>query len=279
MVLAGYFLSRLTQADGSPPAALSVRRWHEAYEMFRPSCGEGREATPFGRSLKNTRDAFDSHLGGIRVGWRAPGGGPNRLSVVEDHVLATWAVRSDEDLVEAVEELLTTPNEAAPDDAQQPRQPRTRHLTEGVVLIPTDPRGTSGDVQLKSIRRAGREKQIGDRAEALVRDHLIETLGSPANATVIHHAALGETPGYDLSYVRDGIRHCVEVKGAVGRSMASFVITKNEWSAAEEHMSHYFLYLVSDVEGDQPRLQVLTGPACPGADLVREPIAWQVRLP
>lgn len=194
-------------------------------------------------------------------------------------MLVTWAARSDEDLVEAVEELLTRPIQAAPVDGQQVSQPHTRHLAEGVVLVRADSRGTSGDVQLKSTRRAGREKQIGDLAEALVRDHLIETLGSPAKATVIHHAALGETPGYDLSYVRDGIQHCVEVKGVVGPSMASFVITRNEWNAAEEHMSHYFLYLVSDVEGDQPRLQILTGPACPEAELVREPVAWEVRLP
>lgn len=279
MVLAGYFLSRLTEADGTPPAILGVQRWHEAYELFRLSCGEGREATPFGRSLKNTRDAFDSHLGGIRVGWRHPNGGPNQLSAVEDHVLSTWAVRSDEDLVEAVEELLTTPVEAAPGDAEQLSPLRTTHLAEGIVLVATDPHGSSGDVQLKSPRRAGREKQIGDRAEALVRDYLLETLGSPADATVIHHAALGETPGYDLSYVRGGIMHCVEVKGTVGPTMASFVLTKNEWNAAEKHMSRYLLYLVSDVEGDRPRLQILEGPACAGADLVREPVAWQVRLP
>ena len=107
----------------------------------------------------------------------------------------------------------------------------------------------------------------------------MEMLG-PGACDPIHHAALGETPGYDLSFVRDGIHHCVEVKGTVGISMASFVITRKEWAAAEEFGARYHLYLVSGVEGASPALQVLTDPSSSGAQLAREPrLAWQVRAP
>lgn len=273
MVFAGYFLSRLTEAS-SPPTVLGVKHWYEAYELFRPSCGEGREETQFARSLKNTRDAFDSHLGTGRVGWRDEAGGPSRLTSVEGHVLHAWAARSDEDLVEAIEELLTRPTSTSPAVAPA-GAPRMANLTEGTVLINSEHSGPGGDISMKSPRRAGRDKRIGDLAEALVRNHLLEQLG-PAAATLIHHAAVGETPGYDISYVLNGITHCVEVKGTVSRAMASFVITRNEWSAAVEHGANYFLYLVSGVEGQQPRLQIVPHPAGIDAHLIREPLAWQV---
>ena len=194
MVLAGYFLSRLTQIDGSPPAVLGVQHWREAYELFRPSCGEGREATSFGRSLKNTRDAFDSHLDGRRVGWRDADGGPGRLSTVEAHVRDTWTSRSDEDLTEAVEELLTRPVHVARVGSGQPGQGGTKKLATGVVLVRSGARAPADEIHLKSPRRAGREKQIGDLAEALVRDHLMEMLG-PGARDPGSPCGLGRDPG------------------------------------------------------------------------------------
>ena len=233
---------------------------------------------PFGRSLKNTRDAFDGHRGGKRVGWRSTDGGPGPLSTVQEHVRDTWASRSDEDLTEAIEELLTRPLDARVESGQS-SQGGTGRLAAGVVLVRSSEWAPDSEIHPKSPRRAGREKQIGDLAEALVRDHLIEVLGRSAATTLIHHAALGETPGYDLSFVRDGARHCVEVKGTVSTSMASFAITRKEWAAAEEFGSRYHLYLVSGVEGATPVFQVLTDPSNSEAPLTREPLAWRVWAP
>ena len=107
------------------------------------------------RSLKNTRDAFDSPLGSSgRVGWRSVGGGPGRLIELDFG-----------------------------------RGPRSDSTTIQWVTGDVLPRGTPhvalGEVTLKSPRRAGREKRIGDLAEVLARDHLKTSLGLAA-ATLVY---------------------------------------------------------------------------------------------
>lgn len=73
-----------------------------------------------------------------------------------------------------------------------------------------------------SPRRARSAKAVGDRAEAIVAEHLRRTLPPEQAATVRWVAAEGETPGWDVEYVgADGELEAVEVKETVGEAFAS----------------------------------------------------------
>ena len=80
-----YYLSKFgikTLADNypSPPSRLNVDNWTEAYRIFYEKLSGGRSILAFERSLKNARDAFDSHLQSSgRIGWRADDRKPNPL--------------------------------------------------------------------------------------------------------------------------------------------------------------------------------------------------------
>ncbi|MCD4771772.1 MAG: HNH endonuclease [Bacteroidales bacterium] len=64
----------------SPPKRLKVEKWNEAYRMFYEKLSGGRNILAFERSLKNARDAFDSHSQNSgRIGWRAKNRKPNPL--------------------------------------------------------------------------------------------------------------------------------------------------------------------------------------------------------
>lgn len=64
----------------SPPKRLKVEKWNEAYRMFYEKLNGGRTILAFERSLKNARDAFDSHFpNSERIGWRAENRKPNPL--------------------------------------------------------------------------------------------------------------------------------------------------------------------------------------------------------
>lgn len=64
----------------SPPKRLKVDKWNEAYRMFYEKLNGGRTILSFERSLKNARDAFDSHFPHSgRIGWRAENRKPNPL--------------------------------------------------------------------------------------------------------------------------------------------------------------------------------------------------------
>lgn len=63
-----------------PPKRLKVKKWNEAYRIFYEKLNGGRDIQAFERSLKNARDAFDSHFPNSgRVGWRAENRKPNPL--------------------------------------------------------------------------------------------------------------------------------------------------------------------------------------------------------
>jgi predicted restriction endonuclease len=74
-----YFLSRYGPSD--PPIMLKTNSWKEAYHMFYEKLNEGREILAFEHSLKNARDAFDSHFPNTqREGYKDSEGQPNKLS-------------------------------------------------------------------------------------------------------------------------------------------------------------------------------------------------------
>ena len=106
-LVVAYFLSRCGEAalaggPPRPPSALRVATWNEAYALFYAVFGQGRTARSFRNSLKNARDAFDSHLDSGRVGWResAPDRPPGALTAMATRVLAAWKDRSDRDVAE-----------------------------------------------------------------------------------------------------------------------------------------------------------------------------------
>lgn len=112
-----YFLShcgsRRDRKSAAPPTVLGATSWDEAYDRFHDALGNGRPLEQFRNSLKNARDAYDSHdPASGRVGWRTGGGGaenpPARLSVVAAQVREEWADRSCEEIWEAVRPLATT---------------------------------------------------------------------------------------------------------------------------------------------------------------------------
>lgn len=108
MWLAAYFLARCGMPGGragypNPPARLGTSTWGDAYAMFWPALGDGRDLTAFSNSLKNARDTFDSHLGIGRVGWRADNSTgasrePQPLPTLGVAILQEWSERSDTEL-------------------------------------------------------------------------------------------------------------------------------------------------------------------------------------
>ncbi|ACU03155.1 HNH endonuclease [Pedobacter heparinus] len=73
--LVALFLSKfgdLNKANKSvPPQEVGGTLWKDAYQYFFNDLGEGRTTSSFEHSLKNARDAFDSHLKkSTRIGWK-----------------------------------------------------------------------------------------------------------------------------------------------------------------------------------------------------------------
>ena len=68
MIVVGYFLSKYIIDDDSL-SLLNVDKWTNAYDLFYPLLGDGRDYDTFEHSLKNTRDKFDSHIDNTRRGW------------------------------------------------------------------------------------------------------------------------------------------------------------------------------------------------------------------
>src|SRR5262249_47086253 len=75
-------------------------------------------------------------------------------------------------------------------------------------------------------------------------------------------AKQGLTPGWDIEYEdKAGRVIAVEVKGSAGPRFANFDFTVGEWRAAQELGSRYWLYLVADCCGREPKIQRLRNPA------------------
>lgn len=231
--------------------------------MFYPACGEGRELDRFRNSLKNARDSFDSHLSNGRRGWlNADHETPGQLGTVPAAILAAWRDRPNSELWAEIKKLLSgnldleqlRPEAGTPPTAGAVRPKRAR------VLRASRPSAAAGARSERTgIRRSVEAKRVGDCAELIVKEELLRSLSPTAAETLVHHAAIGETPGYDLSYSLAGELFAVEVKGTVSDSMDSFEITAGEVRAARRLGSRYHLYLVAKVDSDSPLLEVFEG--------------------
>lgn len=104
-ILVGLFLSRYGgRVEGRnplPPARLVTESWREAYAGFFHKLAGGRSLRSFHRSLKLTRDQFDSHVDSGRRGLWVDGA-PKPLPKPDAAILATWGSRSEDELWQAI---------------------------------------------------------------------------------------------------------------------------------------------------------------------------------
>lgn len=130
-----------------------------------------------------------------------------------------------------------------------------------------------------SMGRTENAKEIGDWAEALVLDWLERTL--PQSSEIVHRAAIGEKPGWDIDYTDEGGNTtCVEVKGTRGASFDQIMLTANELSAARQERSNYNLVLVARCLTDKATMQIIVDPASKlsTGHWIAEPLTYRVRF-
>ncbi|WP_296311004.1 HNH endonuclease [Winogradskyella sp. UBA3174] len=105
----GFYLSKFGEINKnenypSPPSRLKVDKWNNAYRIFYEKLNGGRTVLAFERSLKNARDAFDSHLpNSQRIGWLADNKKPNPLGKESQIVFDNLINKSEDQVWEIIE--------------------------------------------------------------------------------------------------------------------------------------------------------------------------------
>ena len=101
-------------------------------------------------------------------------------------------------------------------------------------------------------------KKIGDLGEGLVFEYLKNQDGV---RDLVWHANIGETPGYDISYLnQQGEKICIEVKSTSAKSFLNFIMTTNEVECAKKIGKNYKIYLVADCFSEKPQMNVINNP-------------------
>ena len=273
-LLVAYFIARfgVTQEPGAfpePPPVIGAGTWNEAYDFFYDAVSDGRTPTTFRRSLKNARDSFDSHLGKSgRIGWRNTDTErtPARLSTEMITVLNEYENKNEFEITSLIMKLVRGGRQYG-----QGQFPPKISAKLGANLSNKKGRGRrGGGGEIPTL--------IGKEAELWVMEYLQEILQGQ-NETLTHHAAKGETPGYDISYVDlSGQLQAIEVKGTVSSGFVSFDLTDNELKAANELRSNYTIWLVTNV-GNNPQLFTINNPAYESdiGTITITPSSWNVR--
>ena len=105
----GFYLSKFGEVASSknypsPPARLKVDKWNNAYRIFYEKLNGGRTVLAFERSLKNARDAFDSHLpNSKRIGWLSDNRKPNPLGKESQIVFDELIDKTEDQVWEIIE--------------------------------------------------------------------------------------------------------------------------------------------------------------------------------
>ena len=96
------------------------------------------------------------------------------------------------------------------------------------------------------------------------------------------HCHNNEYPGYDITSFDDkGNKIFIEVKSTKGKSINAFVMTDNEWQAAEKEGNNYFIYLVNNIGKGEPKI---LGQICDPATkwknkkLIREVASYDIKI-
>jgi 5-methylcytosine-specific restriction protein A len=104
--LVAFFLSKYDYRVNNkmtPPNELGVVQWNEAYNLFYENLNDGRTIGEFEHSLKNARDAFDSHIkNSKRVGLRDKSAMPNALNNLPKAIMEKYCRLSRSEIWEEV---------------------------------------------------------------------------------------------------------------------------------------------------------------------------------
>lgn len=130
-------------------------------------------------------------------------------------------------------------------------------------------------------------RKVGDAGENAVMLHekqKLLKLGLPNLVPkIVHHAAKGEFPGWDItSYDAEGKAIFIEVKASIGKIISTIDMTANEWAAAQHvlHKDRYYLYFVTEALSKTPRIEILRAPQAyvSRGELALEPSVYQLDL-
>jgi len=131
-------------------------------------------------------------------------------------------------------------------------------------------------------------KSIGDLGERLVLDYLRRRLkdgGRPdlAERVIWHQKSdVNRTPGWDITtYDLDTEEEIlVEVKATQSAVFTDFILTRNEWRAAQQFGKKYWIFLLSNVLQQHPRVEILRNPSQSVQDglISMEEASWQFRV-
>tara|TARA_R110002051_G_scaffold111308_1_gene183936 strand:+ start:3478 stop:4395 length:918 start_codon:yes stop_codon:yes gene_type:complete len=143
-----------------------------------------------------------------------------------------------------------------PSDCDLPAPEIVKAKQASNLLLPSKGTQKSGGGSVG--RFARNAKAIGDWGEKLALKLLGEIDGSSNH---VHRAAIGETPGWDLDYVRaDGKIHRVEVKSTQAAAFRNIEITANEMAAAKQYGNDYSLFLIAKCMSEAPSYQIIPNP-------------------
>jgi hypothetical protein len=95
---------------------------------------------------------------------------------------------------------------------------------------------------------------------------------------IVHVAADGETPGWDIEDRRTKHIVAYEVKGTSGAMFPSIQVTANEWKSAQKFGDRYNLVLVARCESKTPLIEVINDPwrQFSAGKLVAEPTEFRI---
>ena len=266
-LLVAFFLSKFgTTREGKsagPPLCFGTRTLKETIELFYGAFGRGREPRSFYLSMKNARDAFDGHTQTSgRVGWKS-GDAAQDLTALAQEVWDDLSPLSELEMTGRVYALLQT--------GQSQIEQRQKEISSVAIGL-TEKSGNGNNGR----RRSEDSNVIGRLAEDWVKEYLEVQDGV---TKIRHHSAVGETPGYDLSF-QDGLGDIirVEVKGTKNPTMIAFDLTRNEWKAAKKFRGSYRVWMVTDVPRN-PKIHKLDDPygKWEDGDIGIEPTAYEVR--
>ncbi|MCX5830195.1 MAG: DUF3883 domain-containing protein [Deltaproteobacteria bacterium] len=140
----------------------------------------------------------------------------------------------------------------------------------------------AGRAQVDAGRRlSARARIVGLRAEAFVIKHLLGTLSEEEYQSLCWVSREGITPGWDIEYVAaSGQPVKIEVKGTEGKMFPNIDISGNEWKAAEEQRTSYWLYIVTECISSNPQIAKINDPyAMAENGRIRAfPLIWRLEM-
>ena len=106
-----------------------------------------------------------------------------------------------------------------------------------------------------------RAKFIGDLGEKYVLEELRKRLSKETLDSLRWVADENEKPGWDIEYIDESQNlKAIEVKATTQKTFSSIQITKGEWDAAIERRENFELWLITEIESQNPTYKIITDP-------------------